>query len=354
MNQRLAVLPALVLLPLMTMNQSPASQPAGPAAGLTAVAGLKVGHHTLAERPTGCTVVLAEAGAVGGVDVRGSAPGTRETDLLRPTNLVDRVHAIVLSGGSAFGLDAASGVVRYLDELGIGYRTEVAAVPIVPAAILFDLGIGDPKIRPTADCGYRAAKAATAGPSAEGNVGAGAGATVGKMGGMGRAMKGGIGTAAITLPDGLVVAALVAVNAAGDIVDPATGRVVAGVRTPDGRSLADVRQLLRSGQLVPRARPGESTTIGVVATNARLTKTEATKVAEMAQDGIARAVVPAHTPFDGDAIFVLATGALEPRRDLLTVGALAAEAVAEAILRAVRSAKGIEGFPSVRDIAERR
>jgi len=346
-----AFLPAAVFATLLpAMTQTPDRPPASPSHGLTSVAGLKVGHHTLAGRPTGCTVILAEEGAVAGVDVRGSAPGTRETDLLQPVNLVDRVQAIVLSGGSAFGLDAASGVVRYLDERGIGYETTVAKVPIVPAAILFDLAVGDPRIRPTADCGYRAAQAAGTGPVQEGNVGAGAGATVGKMRGGHLAMKGGIGTASIELPDGLVVAALVAVNAAGDVVDPATGQVVAGARTPDGKGLADVRTLLRAGALTPRAKPGENTTLGVVATNARLTKTQATKVAQMAQDGVARAVVPAHTPFDGDTIFALATGVREQPADLLTVGALAADVVATAIVRAVRAATSIEGYPAARDL----
>lgn len=334
---------------VMSSGSGGAAQLPGPN-GLTAVAGLKVGHHTLAERPTGCTVVLAEAGAVAGVDVRGSAPGTRETDLLDPINLVDRVHAVVLSGGSAFGLDAATGVVRYLDEREIGYQTAVAKVPIVPAAILFDLGVGNPKIRPTAECGYKAAEAASGGRVAEGNVGAGAGATVGKLGGSGRAMKGGIGTASFSLPDGTVVAALVAVNSVGDVIDPSTGKVIAGVRTEDGKSLADARLLVRSGAIVPRARPGQNTTIGVVATNARLTKAEATKVAQMAQDGVARAVSPAHTPFDGDTIFALATGTHEGKADLLSVGALAADAVAEAIVRAVREARGIPGFPAAREI----
>jgi L-aminopeptidase/D-esterase-like protein len=318
--------------------------------GLTAVPGVKVGHETLAARPTGCTVVLVERGAVAGVDVRGSAPGTRETDLLSPVNTVDEVHAIVLTGGSAFGLDAASGVMRYLEERGIGYDTGVARVPIVPAAVLFDLGVGaDSKIRPTADCGYRAAVAATAGAVAEGNVGAGAGATVGKLAGRNRAMKGGVGSAAVVLPDGLVVAALVAVNAAGDVVDPATGLVVAGVLSADGRGLADVRQLLRAGLAAP-GRPGESTTIGVVATNARLTKTQATKVAQMAHDGLARAISPVHTPLDGDTIFALSTGSRTGPVDLLTVGALAADAVAEAVIRAVRAASGIPGYPAARDL----
>jgi len=317
--------------------------------GLTAVAGLKVGHHTLDTRPTGCTVVLAEGGAVAGVDVRGSAPGTRETDLLNPINLVDQVHAIVLAGGSAFGLDAASGVMRYLDERKIGFPTSNGVVPIVPAAILFDLGVGDPKVRPGPDCGAAAAGRASTGPVDEGNVGAGAGATIGKMMGMERAMKGGIGTAAITLPDGLVVAALVAVNAYGDVIDPATGRVVAGVRTADGRGLADARVLLRTG--AGGKRPiGESSTIGVVATNAKLTKTQATKVAQMAHDGLARSITPVHSLADGDTLFALATGTLDGEANVSRIGALAAEAVADAVLRAVRAARGLPGLPAARDI----
>ena len=217
--------------------------------GLTAVAGLTVGHHTLTERPTGCTVILTGAdGVVAGVDVRGGAPGTRDIELLNPSNSVQRVHAIVLSGGSAFGLDAASGVMRYLDERKIGFKIANTQVPIVPAAILMDLGFGGkPEVRPGPDCGYRAAAAATADAVAEGNVGAGAGATVGKLGEPRRPMKAGIGSAALVLPDGLVVAALVAVNAVGDVIDPATGKVIAGVRTADGKGLADARALLRSG-----------------------------------------------------------------------------------------------------------
>lgn len=331
------------------MTPPPAA--AGPRQGLTAVAGIEVGHHTLAARPTGCTVVLARAGAVAAVDVRGGAPGTRETDLLDPARTVQRVHAIVLAGGSAFGLDAAGGVVRYLAERGIGYDTGVAKVPIVPAAILFDLRVGgDPAIRPTADCGYRAAADAGAGPVAEGNVGAGAGATVGKLRGAAQAMKGGVGSAAIAVPGGLVVAALAAVNAVGDIVDPATGRVVAGVRTPDGRGLADARTLLRAGA-GGGGRPRENTTLGVVATNAALTQAEATTVARMAHDGLGRAIVPAHTPADGDAIFALATGRHDGPAAVGTVGALAAEAMAEAIVRAVRAARGIAGYPAARDLA---
>jgi L-aminopeptidase/D-esterase-like protein len=317
--------------------------------GLTAVDGVKVGHYTLSERPTGCTVVLVEAGAVAGVDVRGSAPGTRETDLLDPVNTVEQVHAIVLSGGSAFGLDVATGVVRYLEERGIGFDARVAKVPIVPAAILFDLGVGDPKIRPSADCGYRAASAATTGAVQEGNVGAGAGATVGKLGGFSRAMKAGIGTAAITLSDGLTVAALVVVNAAGDIINPSNGQVVSGTRTTDGQRLADIRTLVRNGTL-QSMRAGQNTTLGVVATNARLTKAQVTKIAQMAQDGFARSISPAHTPVDGDTIFAIATGASQAKVDLLTIGALAAEVMADAIVRAAREATSIPGYPAVRDL----
>jgi L-aminopeptidase/D-esterase-like protein len=324
--------------------------PSSPPQGLTAVAGLKVGHHTLAERPTGCTVVLAEQGAVAGVDVRGSAPGTRETDLLNPINTVQKVHAILLAGGSAYGLDAASGVMRYLEEHGIGYDVGVAKVPIVPAAILLDLAVGGkPEVRPTADCGYRASAAASSGPVVEGNVGAGAGATVGKLAGPGRAMKSGLGSAALTLPGGLVVAALVAVNALGDVIDPATNQVVAGVRTEDGAGFADARVLVRSGRFVP-PRPGGATTLGVVATNARLTKTQATKMAQMAHDGLARVVYPVHTPYDGDTIFALATGEIDCDADLVTIGSLAADAVSEAVLRAVRAATGVPGYPAARDM----
>jgi L-aminopeptidase/D-esterase-like protein len=320
--------------------------------GLTAVPGLKVGHHTSPERPTGCTVVLAEAGVVAAVDVRGGAPGTRETELLDPSNTVQRVHAVVLSGGSAFGLDAASGVMRFLEERGAGFDVGVAKVPIVPAAVLFDLAVGDkPHVRPGADSGYRAAQAASDGPVAEGNVGAGAGATVGKIAGFARTMKSGLGSAALARADGLVVAALVAVNAVGDVLDPATGRLIAGVRTEDGRALADARQLLRTVGFVPLGRPGENTTIGVVATNAALEKAQARKMAQMAHAGFARTIVPVHTPLDGDTIFALATGGLAGAPDMLTIGALAAEVMAEAVVRAVRAATGLPGLPAARDLA---
>ena len=323
--------------------------------GLTAVSGIKVGHHTLTERPTGCTVILTETGAVASVDVRGGAPGTRETDLLDPVNHVQQVNAIVLSGGSAFGLDAATGVVRYLEERGFGYDVGVAKVPIVPAAILFDLPFGGkPKVRPTAECGYAAAMAATDGPVTEGSIGAGAGATIGKMGGPTRSMKAGIGSASITLPDGLVVAALVAVNAVGDIIDPATGKVVAGVRTEDGKGFADARTLIRSGALGRRPPPpGQNTTIGVVATNAVLTKVEALKVAQMAHDGFARAISPVHTPADGDTIFAVATGTRAGEANVGLIGALAAEAMADAIVRAATQATGAAGVPALRDLRAR-
>ena len=318
-----------------------------PSKGLTDVAGIKVGHVTRSERPTGCTVILALDGAVGAVDVRGGAPATRETDLLDPVNSVERVHAIVLSGGSAFGLDAATGVMRYLEERKIGFEVREAGVrvPIVPGASLFDLQIGDARIRPDADCGYRAAAAASDGPVEEGDVGAGAGASVGKLAGRERSMKAGLGTASIVLDDGLVVAAIVAVNALGDVIDPATGRTIAGVRTPDGRGLADVRTLLRAP--APRdTPPGENTTIGVVATNAALTKAQATKVAQMAHDGLARAIVPAHMPFDGDTIFALATGTHAGPARVDIIGALAADAMSEAIVRAARTSRGLPTLPS--------
>lgn len=340
------VLVVLLAVPVTMVSTQP--EPAGH--GLTMVEGVRVGHHTLVERPTGCTVVLTEAGAVTGVDVRGGAPGTREVALLDPVNTIQKVHGIVLSGGSAFGLDAATGVVRYLEERGIGFQTRSAHVPIVPAAILMDLGIGDaPEIRPTAECGYRAAMASSSGVIEEGNVGAGAGATIGKFRGPERAMKAGIGTASIKLQSGLTVAAMVAVNAVGDIVNPATGQVIAGVRTENGLELADARLLLRTGE-VTDASSGENTTIGIVATNAILTKTQATKMAQMAHDGYARAIVPVHTPFDGDTIFAVATGTFNSTINLTTIGALAADVMAEAIVRAATQATGIAGYPAARDL----
>ena len=347
----------LVLVVAQGRSSAPATTPASQAnpKGITAVPGIKIGHYTMAERPTGCTVILVDGeGAVGGVSQRGGAPGTRETDLLASENMVDKVNAVVLAGGSAYGLAAADGVMRYLDERKIGWNVGAAGVvPIVPAAILIDLGFGgDPKVRPTADCGYRAATAAASGPVAEGNVGAGAGATVGKFGaGAARAMKGGIGTASITLPNGLVVGAIAAVNAVGDVVDHATGQLVAGLRTEDGKALADVRALLLAGAFTnaPAPRAGGNTTIAVVATNARLSKADVNRVAIMADDGFARAIRPSHTVGDGDTVFVLATGQAGPASPTV-VGALAAEALAEAIVRAVVQARSLGGLPAARDL----
>jgi L-aminopeptidase/D-esterase-like protein len=342
--------------PMLTPDPKASSfaKPAADNMTLTAVEGIKVGHFTLSERPTGCTVVLAKDGTKGSVDVRGGAPGTRETDLLNPVNDVQIVNAIVLAGGSAFGLDAASGVVKWLDERHLGYPVGSAGVvPIVASAILIDLWFGgDPKVRPGPDCGYRAAEAASESPVEEGNIGAGAGATVGKSAGRGTGnggpMKAGIGSAAIKLPNGLVVAAIVAVNAVGDIIDPATGQVVAGVRGADGK-LADARKLLRQGGN-REGRAGENTTLGIVATNATLTKVQAQKVAQMAHDGYARAISPVHTPADGDTIFSLATGTWNGQANYGQIGALAAEVMADAIVRAATQATSSHGLPSARDL----
>jgi L-aminopeptidase/D-esterase-like protein len=323
---------------------------------VTDVAGIKVGHFTDSRRPTGCTVILCEEGAVGGVDVRGAAPGTRETDLLNPINTVQQVHAVVLAGGSAFGLDTATGVMRYLEERGIGFDTRVARVPIAPAAVLFDLGVGDPKIRPDAEAGYRACKAATTDPPAEGNVGAGAGATVGKLFGMDRAMKGGLGAASIKLPIGkdgkssLTVGAIVAVNAVGDVIDSSTGKVIAGARTKDGKALLGSMNAILRGEPLPPLLGGSATTIGVVATDVKLDKAQATKVAQMAHDGLARVIYPVHTAADGDTIFALATGKSSRQPNVTLIGALAAEAMAQAVVRAVKAAKRIEGLPSAAEL----
>ncbi len=317
---------------------------------ITDVDGIKVGHFTDPRRPTGCTVILYEKGAVAGVDVRGSAPGTRETDLLNPINTVDKVQAIVLSGGSAFGLDTATGVMRYLEEHDFGFQTANGKVPIVPAAILYDLSVGDSKIRPNADAGYKACTNAASRPVEEGSVGAGAGATIGKLGG-GKPMKGGVGTSSIQLPNGLVVGAIVAVNCVGDVIDPKTGKIVAGARTPDGKNFLNIMETYRAGRGVTQnARPGENTTIGVVATNAAFDKTQMTKIAEMAHDGMARAINPTHTPSDGDTLFAMSTGTSSVNANHGAIGALAAEAVSEAIVRAVMKAKSLAGIFSYGDI----
>ncbi len=311
----------------------------GAVGAITRVAGLRVGHFTDARRPTGCTVVLVPQGAVAAVDVRGAAPGTRETDLLAPGNLVDKVHGIVLAGGSAWGLDAASGAVAWLEEHGFGLDLGVARLPLVPAAVLFDLLVGDARIRPDAQAGYLACQAASARRPAEGSVGAGAGATVGKLFGMARAMKGGIGTASVTV-DGVTVGALVACNAVGDVVDPATGRVLAGARVSahSPRLLNTQRALLR-GVPPERLMSGTNTTIGVIATDAALSRTQLQRLATMGHDGLARSIVPVHTPLDGDTLFALATGGNTQTLDLLRLGSMAAEATARATVRAVQCAQ---------------
>ena len=317
---------------------------------LTDVAGLAVGHFTHPDRATGCSVVLCPQGAVCGVDVRGGAPGTRETDLLRPENLVDRVHAVLLAGGSAFGLDAAGGVMRWLEEHGHGFVVGNVRVPIVPAAVLFDLWHGDPRIRPDAAAGHAACVAASTQRCAQGSVGAGAGASVGKLWGIERAMAGGIGTASVRVA-GITVAALVAVNATGDVIDPASGEVLAGARTSatSHRLLHSAEALLR-GELPPRLQPGGATTIGVVATDASLTKAQCSALATMAHAGLARTISPVHTPFDGDTLFALATGASGQPGNLVLIGALAAEVTARAVLQAVQHAVGRAGLPAARDL----
>lgn len=307
---------------------------------ITDVAGIDVGHCSDTRRPTGCSVVLARQGAVAGVDVRGAAPGTRETDLLEPCNLVQQVHAVLLSGGSAWGLDAASGVMRWLEEHDIGLQTGYGRVPIVPAAVLFDLGVGDARIRPDASAGYQACAAASTQAPAQGNVGAGSGALVGKLLGMARAMRGGIGTASVSA-GGVTVGALVACNAVGDVFDPATGRLLAGARSADGLRIAGTRDALLAGQGAQRLLPGTNTTIGVVATDAVLTKPQAQRLAQVAHDGLARAINPVHTMLDGDTLFALGTGTSGQSADMLLLATLAAEATARAVVNAVLAARSL-------------
>ena len=310
---------------------------------ITDVPGVKVGNKENKEALTGCTAILFEEGAVAGVDVRGSAPGTRETDLLNPINLVDKVHAIVLSGGSAFGLDSASGVMQFLEEKDIGLDVGVAKVPIVPAAVLFDLPFGDSNVRPDKQMGYEAASAAAADKFMIGNAGAGCGATVGKLAGPEFCMKGGLGSASIRLDNGVVIGALVAVNAAGDVRD-LSGKILAG---PYKEGLLDSEELLKKNY-EPMMKAGTNTTIGVIAVNAELTKTEMTKVAQMAHDGYARTIYPSHTMFDGDTIFAAATGGARIPIDV--IGGLAAKVMAEAVINAIKSAEGIGGIVAYKDI----
>lgn len=326
-----------------------------PAGAITDVAGIAVGHFTDSRRPTGCSVVLARGGAVAGVDVRGAAPGTRETDLLAPSNLVERVHAVMLAGGSAFGLAAADGAMRWLEEQGVGLDVRFATVPLVPAAVLFDLPLGDARIRPDAAAGYAACAAASHDVPAQGNVGAGAGAMVGKVFGAARAMKGGIGTASVRV-DGVTVGALVAANPLGDVVDPATGRVVAGARTADGRALLDTRHALLAGEAPRPILAGTNTTLAVIATDAAITKPQAHRLAQAGHDGLARTINPVHTMSDGDTVFALATGlAQAPAPGMMVLATMAAEAVARAVLQAVWAAEAVSAgdlrLPAARDFA---
>ena len=314
--------------------------PAGDAGSITRVAGIEVGHFTDTRRPTGCTVVMAREGAVAGVDVRGAAPGTRETDLLHPSNLVDKVHAIMLAGGSAWGLEAATGAVRWLDERGVGLDVAVGRLPIVPAAVLFDLLVGDMRIRPDAAAGYAACAAASGADPTEGNVGAGAGAVVGKVFGIQHAMKGGVGTASVTV-DGVTVGALIACNALGDVIDPDTAQVMAGARTDDGRALRDTRRALLCGQPPQPLLAGTNTTIGVVATDAILTKVQAHRLAIAAHDGLARSINPVHTMSDGDTLFSLGTGRAGKSLGMMVLATMAAEATARATARAVQAARSV-------------
>jgi L-aminopeptidase/D-esterase-like protein len=321
---------------------------------ITDIPGVEVGQSQDDEALTGCTVILCRKGAVGGVDVRGSAPGTRETDLLDPINLVDKVHAVVLAGGSAFGLDAASGVMKYLGEQKIGYGLGATRVPIVPAAILFDLDLGKSARHPDPEMGYTAAASAGTGLLAEGNVGAGTGASVGKIFGMGGAMKSGLGTASLEIGGGVRVGAIVAVNAFGDVLDPATGQILAGARPTSlgpvklggAGAFADTLKVMQTlaGRTILALATGGNTVIAVVATNAKFDKAQTTKVAQMAQDGLARTIRPAHTMLDGDTVFALATG--QRKADVSSVGAYAAEVLAQAILRAVKMAKPAGGLPA--------
>ncbi|RZL64722.1 MAG: peptidase S58 family protein [Variovorax sp.] len=332
------------------------ASPQRPDGAITDVAGIEVGHFSDTRRPTGCTVILTRDGAVGGVDVRGAAPGTRETDLLAPGNLVEHVHGVMLAGGSAWGLAATEGAMQWLEERGVGMDVRFGTLPIVPAAVLFDLPMGDARIRPDAAAGYAACEAASTQAPAEGNVGAGSGALVGKLFGVDRAMKGGIGTASVTV-GGVTVGALIACNALGDVIDPDTAQVVAGARTADGRTLLDTRRALMRGEVPKPLLAGTNTTIGVVATDAVLTKVQANRLAMVAHDGLARSINPVHTMSDGDTLFALATGRVALAGDapgMTVLSAMAAEAVARATVRAVRAARRVQvgalDIPSVRDL----
>lgn len=318
---------------------------------ITKVRGIEVGHWTDLDAATGCTVIVCRQGAVGGVDVRGSAPGTRETDFLRPVNLMQQAHAIVLSGGSAYGLDAASGVMRWLEEQGIGFNVGVAVVPLVASAVLFDLTIGRPDVRPGPEAGYAACQAATDGPVAEGCIGAGTGATVGKLLGPQFATKSGLGSAARRIAGDITVGAIVAVNAFGDVVDPATGKLIAGTRNPTGQGFVNTMERLHGELDQTMLGFPSNTTLAVVATDAVLSKEGATKMAQMAHDGLAQAIRPIHTMVDGDTVFALATGQqTKVPVNVSVVGAVAASVLAEAVVRAVNQATLLAAIPAARDL----
>lgn len=327
------------------------AEPQQPAGAITNIAGIRVGHFTDKRRPTGCTVLIFDKGAVAGIDIRGSASGTRGTDGLNPLHLTRQIHAIVLSGGSQFGLNTVAGVERYLEEHGIGFHMGGNTIPLVAGAILFDLEIGNGKIRPDAAAGYRACLAAKGGAVAEGNVGAGAGASVGKLFGMKFAMKAGLGTASVQVGGTEVwVGAIVAVNAVGDIYDPATAKIIAGARDLQNRGFRNtIRQIRRGYGLELPAESSTNSTIGVVATNATFDKVQVTKIAQMAQDGLARAINPVHTLWDGDTVFAAATGASKVKVSHSAIGAIAAEVLAVAIVRAVKQAESLPGLPGWRD-----
>lgn len=314
---------------------------------ITDVPGIRVGHWTDPAGLTGCTVVLADRPAVGGVELRGGANAVYGLDFLDPRHLVPTLDGVILCGGSAFGLEAVFGVMQHLEERGVGFRAGPAVVPHVAGASLFDLGVGDPRARPTRATGYQACQGARTGSVGEGNVGAGTGATVGKLFGLSRAMKGGIGSASSRI-GGVVVGALVAVNALGDVRDPETGALLAGARDkPDSVVLVDTAKALAAGAPPPRFTP-QHTTIGVLATEARLTKAEAARVAQVGMLGFARALSPAHTGVDGDTLFCLSVG--DASADLTSLGLAAADAVACAIARAVRAATSLPGLPACRDL----
>jgi len=324
---------------------------AAPNGTLTDVPGIRVGHYTDPRRATGCTVVLCPDGTLGGVDVRGAAPGTRETELLQPHAAASEVHAVLLAGGSAFGLDAATGVMQWLEQRGTGLEIANQRVPIVPAAIIFDLWLGDGRIRPDAVAGHAACQAARNTAVVQGSVGAGAGATVGKLWGIGRAMRGGVGSASFTV-EGVTIGALAVVNALGDVLDPTSGQPIAGARTEDGARLQNSMATLLRGEVPLPLQAGQATTLVVVATDATLTKAQAQKLAQMAHDGLARTINPVHTMGDGDVVFALATGEVHVAAPSLTLlGSVAAEVTARAVVNAVQHAHSLPGIPAMRDMA---